>query len=195
MKGHDKLTAKVKYVFVRSTLQQSLSDRSWKFHHLSWRYLMCSHADDLQAKAEWEGKGTVSRTKLLDKLQSEFSLTQSYYYYYIHTFSWAASNTLEFTAHRYTYDIGLYVHMIYITPSENKNVLYTLTYLLLFQSVIVMYILTWLVNSIILRRHSVVQRSETTWKCVTLFPSLRSGLEIITYPQQSLLDNFSPIYA
>lgn len=35
------------------------------------RYLMCSHAEDLRTKAEWEGKGTVSRTKLLDKLQSE----------------------------------------------------------------------------------------------------------------------------
>lgn len=32
---------------------------------------MCSHAEDLRAKAEWEGKGTASRTKLLDKLQSE----------------------------------------------------------------------------------------------------------------------------
>lgn len=32
---------------------------------------MCSHAEDLRTKAEWEGKGTVSRTKLLDKLQSE----------------------------------------------------------------------------------------------------------------------------
>lgn len=32
---------------------------------------MCSHAEDLRAKAEWEGKGAVSRTKLLDKLQSE----------------------------------------------------------------------------------------------------------------------------
>ncbi|KFW77616.1 WD repeat-containing protein 26, partial [Manacus vitellinus] len=34
------------------------------------RYLMCSHADDLRAKAEWEGKGTASRSKLLDKLQT-----------------------------------------------------------------------------------------------------------------------------
>lgn len=31
---------------------------------------MCSHAEDLRAKAEWEGKGTASRSKLLDKLQS-----------------------------------------------------------------------------------------------------------------------------
>ncbi|KAF7642885.1 hypothetical protein LDENG_00249110 [Lucifuga dentata] len=31
---------------------------------------MCSHADDLRAKAEWEGKGSVSRSKLLDKLQT-----------------------------------------------------------------------------------------------------------------------------
>lgn len=38
------------------------------------RYLMCSHAEDLRAKAEWEGKGTASRSKLLDKLQSK-SLT------------------------------------------------------------------------------------------------------------------------
>jgi len=35
------------------------------------RYLMCSHAEDLRAKAEWEGKGTASRSKLLDKLQSK----------------------------------------------------------------------------------------------------------------------------
>lgn len=35
------------------------------------RYLMCSHAEDLRAKAEWEGKGTASRCRLLDKLQSE----------------------------------------------------------------------------------------------------------------------------
>ena len=32
---------------------------------------MCSHAEDLRAKAEWEGKGTASRSKLLDKLQSK----------------------------------------------------------------------------------------------------------------------------
>ncbi|XP_054869708.1 WD repeat-containing protein 26 isoform X1 [Amphiprion ocellaris] len=38
--------------------------------HILSGYLMCSHADDLRAKAEWEGKGTVSRTKLLDKLQT-----------------------------------------------------------------------------------------------------------------------------
>lgn len=37
----------------------------------SLRYLMCSHAEDLRAKAEWEGKGTASRCRLLDKLQSE----------------------------------------------------------------------------------------------------------------------------
>lgn len=37
----------------------------------SRRYLMCSHAEDLRAKAEWEGKGTASRSRLLDKLQSE----------------------------------------------------------------------------------------------------------------------------
>lgn len=37
----------------------------------SRRYLMCSHAEDLRAKAEWEGKGTASRCRLLDKLQSE----------------------------------------------------------------------------------------------------------------------------
>lgn len=36
-----------------------------------FRYLMCSHAEDLRAKAEWEGKGTASRCRLLDKLQSE----------------------------------------------------------------------------------------------------------------------------
>ncbi|XP_032876496.1 WD repeat-containing protein 26 isoform X1 [Amblyraja radiata] len=37
--------------------------------HILSGYLMCSHTDDLRAKAEWEGKGTVSRSKLLDKLQ------------------------------------------------------------------------------------------------------------------------------
>ncbi|KAI3360680.1 hypothetical protein L3Q82_002545 [Scortum barcoo] len=37
--------------------------------HILSGYLMCSHAEDLRAKAEWEGKGTASRTKLLDKLQ------------------------------------------------------------------------------------------------------------------------------
>lgn len=35
------------------------------------RYLMCSHAEDLRAKAEWEGKGATSRCRLLDKLQSK----------------------------------------------------------------------------------------------------------------------------
>lgn len=38
--------------------------------HVLSGYLMCSHAEDLRAKAEWEGKGTASRTKLLDKLQT-----------------------------------------------------------------------------------------------------------------------------
>uniref|UniRef100_A0A7N6BLR3 WD repeat-containing protein 26 n=1 Tax=Anabas testudineus TaxID=64144 RepID=A0A7N6BLR3_ANATE len=38
--------------------------------HILSGYLMCSHADDLRAKAEWEGKGMASRTKLLDKLQT-----------------------------------------------------------------------------------------------------------------------------
>uniref|UniRef100_A0A7N8WZX2 WD repeat-containing protein 26 n=1 Tax=Mastacembelus armatus TaxID=205130 RepID=A0A7N8WZX2_9TELE len=38
--------------------------------HILSGYLMCSHAEDLRAKAEWEGKGTTSRTKLLDKLQT-----------------------------------------------------------------------------------------------------------------------------
>ncbi|XP_037533266.1 WD repeat-containing protein 26 [Nematolebias whitei] len=38
--------------------------------HILSGYLMCSHADDLRAKAEWEGKGPASRTKLLDKLQT-----------------------------------------------------------------------------------------------------------------------------
>ncbi|XP_026084204.1 WD repeat-containing protein 26 isoform X1 [Carassius auratus] len=37
--------------------------------HVLSGYLMCSHPDDLRAKAEWEGKGTASRAKLLDKLQ------------------------------------------------------------------------------------------------------------------------------
>lgn len=41
----------------------------WCFFY--YRYLMCSHAEDLRAKAEWEGKGTASRSKLLDKLQSK----------------------------------------------------------------------------------------------------------------------------
>lgn len=39
----------------------------------SRRYLMCSHAEDLRAKAEWEGKGTTSRCRLLDKLQSDYT--------------------------------------------------------------------------------------------------------------------------
>lgn len=47
-----------------------VSDSNWL---CVCRYLMCSHAEDLRAKAEWEGKGTASRTKLLDKLQSECS--------------------------------------------------------------------------------------------------------------------------
>uniref|UniRef100_A0A8C6SCW2 WD repeat-containing protein 26 n=1 Tax=Neogobius melanostomus TaxID=47308 RepID=A0A8C6SCW2_9GOBI len=38
--------------------------------HILSGYLMCSHAEDLRAKADWEGKGNVSRTKLLDKLQT-----------------------------------------------------------------------------------------------------------------------------
>ncbi|XP_072406560.1 WD repeat-containing protein 26 isoform X1 [Chiloscyllium punctatum] len=37
--------------------------------HILSGYLMCSHTDDLRAKAEWEGKGNASRSKLLDKLQ------------------------------------------------------------------------------------------------------------------------------
>lgn len=40
--------------------------------HILSGYLMCSHAEDLRAKADWEGKGTASRTKLLDKLQNLF---------------------------------------------------------------------------------------------------------------------------
>lgn len=43
----------------------------WLFVCRVFRYLMCSHAEDLRAKAEWEGKGTASRSKLLDKLQSK----------------------------------------------------------------------------------------------------------------------------
>lgn len=38
--------------------------------HVLSGYLMCSHAEDLRAKADWEGKGPASRTKLLDKLQT-----------------------------------------------------------------------------------------------------------------------------
>ncbi|XP_069464751.1 WD repeat-containing protein 26 isoform X2 [Ambystoma mexicanum] len=38
--------------------------------HILSGYLMCSHAEDLRAKAEWEGKGAASRSKLLDKLQT-----------------------------------------------------------------------------------------------------------------------------
>ncbi|KAJ8290923.1 hypothetical protein GJAV_G00019230 [Gymnothorax javanicus] len=38
--------------------------------HILSGYLMCSHAEDLRAKAEWEGKGTSSRCRLLDKLQT-----------------------------------------------------------------------------------------------------------------------------
>ncbi|KAM3602282.1 uncharacterized protein V6R79_001464 [Siganus canaliculatus] len=38
--------------------------------HVLSGYLMCSHAEDLRAKAEWEGKGNASRCRLLDKLQT-----------------------------------------------------------------------------------------------------------------------------
>uniref|UniRef100_A0A8C7XCF2 WD repeat-containing protein 26 n=1 Tax=Oryzias sinensis TaxID=183150 RepID=A0A8C7XCF2_9TELE len=38
--------------------------------HILSGYLMCSHAEDLRAKAEWEGKGLASRSKLLDRLQT-----------------------------------------------------------------------------------------------------------------------------
>uniref|UniRef100_A0A4W6C7D6 WD repeat-containing protein 26 n=1 Tax=Lates calcarifer TaxID=8187 RepID=A0A4W6C7D6_LATCA len=38
--------------------------------HILSGYLMCSHTEDLRAKAEWEGKGMASRTKLLDRLQT-----------------------------------------------------------------------------------------------------------------------------
>uniref|UniRef100_A0A8C5BAH4 WD repeat-containing protein 26 n=1 Tax=Gadus morhua TaxID=8049 RepID=A0A8C5BAH4_GADMO len=38
--------------------------------HVLSGYLMCSHAEDLRAKAEWEGKGIASRSRLLDKLQT-----------------------------------------------------------------------------------------------------------------------------
>uniref|UniRef100_A0A674MN12 WD repeat-containing protein 26 n=1 Tax=Takifugu rubripes TaxID=31033 RepID=A0A674MN12_TAKRU len=38
--------------------------------HVLSGYLMCSHAEDLRAKAEWEGKGATSRCRLLDKLQT-----------------------------------------------------------------------------------------------------------------------------
>ncbi|XP_028653164.1 WD repeat-containing protein 26 [Erpetoichthys calabaricus] len=38
--------------------------------HILSGYLMCSHAEDLRVKAEWEGKGVASRSKLLDKLQT-----------------------------------------------------------------------------------------------------------------------------
>uniref|UniRef100_A0AAY4BQU3 WD repeat-containing protein 26 n=1 Tax=Denticeps clupeoides TaxID=299321 RepID=A0AAY4BQU3_9TELE len=38
--------------------------------HVLSGYLMCSHAEDLRAKAEWEGKGVTSRCRLLDKLQT-----------------------------------------------------------------------------------------------------------------------------
>uniref|UniRef100_A0AAR2LN99 WD repeat-containing protein 26 n=1 Tax=Pygocentrus nattereri TaxID=42514 RepID=A0AAR2LN99_PYGNA len=38
--------------------------------HVLSGYLMCSHAEDLRAKAEWEGKGVSSRSRLLDKLQT-----------------------------------------------------------------------------------------------------------------------------
>ncbi|XP_061814347.1 WD repeat-containing protein 26-like isoform X1 [Nerophis lumbriciformis] len=38
--------------------------------HVLSGYLMCSHAEDLRGKSDWEGKGTASRSKLLDKLQT-----------------------------------------------------------------------------------------------------------------------------
>uniref|UniRef100_A0A673GVL3 WD repeat-containing protein 26 n=1 Tax=Sinocyclocheilus rhinocerous TaxID=307959 RepID=A0A673GVL3_9TELE len=40
--------------------------------HVLSGYLMCSHPEDLKAKAEWEGKGAGSRCRLLDKLQKQF---------------------------------------------------------------------------------------------------------------------------
>lgn len=56
------------YVCAPCKAAVGVSDSNWL---CVCRYLMCSHAEDLRAKAEWEGKGTASRTKLLDKLQSE----------------------------------------------------------------------------------------------------------------------------
>lgn len=47
---------------------------------------MCSHAEDLKAKAEWEGKGAGSRCRLLDKLQSEYTNTLIYTDMYVRTF-------------------------------------------------------------------------------------------------------------
>ncbi|XP_046898279.1 WD repeat-containing protein 26 [Hypomesus transpacificus] len=38
--------------------------------HVLSGYLMCSQSEDLRAKAEWEGTGPASRSKLLDKLQT-----------------------------------------------------------------------------------------------------------------------------
>lgn len=54
-------------------------------HVVLCRYLMCSHAEDLRAKTEWEGKGTNSRCRLLDKLQSENTdHTRFKYFIWIH---------------------------------------------------------------------------------------------------------------
>uniref|UniRef100_A0A673MLN3 WD repeat-containing protein 26 n=1 Tax=Sinocyclocheilus rhinocerous TaxID=307959 RepID=A0A673MLN3_9TELE len=62
--------------YERSSLILSACSSRWPVAHpavclcFCCRYLMCSHTDDLRAKAEWEGKGTAARSKLLDKLQT-----------------------------------------------------------------------------------------------------------------------------
>lgn len=45
-----------------------LSHNTRRVHELS-SYMMCSGREELQLRAGWEGKGTTSRTTLMDKLQ------------------------------------------------------------------------------------------------------------------------------
>ena len=40
---------------------------------------MCSNAEDLREMAEWDGKGQESRTKLMEKLQGNYSYENDNY--------------------------------------------------------------------------------------------------------------------
>lgn len=41
-------------------------------------YMMCSSAEELRKIANWDGKGQISRLKLMEKLQSELSEKRFY---------------------------------------------------------------------------------------------------------------------
>ncbi|KAG4072264.1 hypothetical protein HA402_004196 [Bradysia odoriphaga] len=45
-----------------------------RVHQLS-SYMMCANSDDLYRRAHWEGKGNVSRTRLMDRLQTYLPAT------------------------------------------------------------------------------------------------------------------------